>query len=866
MYASQSDPRNDNLAKSAYGPGYGLVTGGTLPANNTIPSKYSAPSPLDQIDPNSIETIEVFKGPSASALYGSDAANGVIVITTKRGRAGPTQMQLTLGQGVNWLPGSWPDNYYRFGKARDEFNIGYTLFGDPNQVYCAWYDPYCGLDSLVAFQALNDSRFSVFSHGSDQSASLSVTGGTPTLQYSLSGSAAKSVGNLKLDPSDQNLYRAAYGPIPNWMLRPDNYRTYGANGQLTAQPTPSTRVTLQSTLFNSNQQQGSLQGAISQINGEYVNVLGDTLSRQNVSPLINGADPLVTNFVERATSNSRTYTNAITAHWQQVPWLPVEATGGLSTMQRLDQTYIPYGVNSAGANAAVADTTGSYGLGRGTSEDKSASIGTTLPLRFITAAIGANYHSVSTNDFSAYTSTLAPGVTVPTQFIYADSSGPTQSNSASSTYGWYVEPRLNINSRFFISPGFRLDGGSASGGNAGLTGYPKIDLSYIAIDQSHPRGILSLLRPRLAFGYAGTQPDPTEHLRLLNVGGGQSVVVSGSSVLPSVVVSTIGNTELHPETSRELEGGFDAELWNGRLSASVTQYTKTRNNAIISVPVAPSVNASLSQFVNVGTVRNTGGEVTLNAQVFQSRALSWSLGGNYSGDKNRVVRLAPGFIPNRSLGIVAGYPLFGLWAQPIVAYGDIDHNGFIGPTEYTLADSSVFVGQNTPKYQMNFNTNITTFNGRLSVSATFAYQNGLSQNNLSAFVSNGVQVFGNKPGTSLGTQAAILAAQCGSEGQDPHSALFGCQHSDIGVIQTVNTFRFNDLSINYTLPHTLTHWLHVPRASIALQGSNLGLHTNYRGLDPDVNAFSTVNGADQTADLGQIPEPRVWWIKLNVQN
>jgi TonB-dependent SusC/RagA subfamily outer membrane receptor len=84
MYASQSDPRNNNLAPS--------VSGGSSGAG------YAAPSPLDQIDPNSIETIEIFKGPSATAIYGSDAANGVIVITTKRGR-GRCTTPWTSGRG-----------------------------------------------------------------------------------------------------------------------------------------------------------------------------------------------------------------------------------------------------------------------------------------------------------------------------------------------------------------------------------------------------------------------------------------------------------------------------------------------------------------------------------------------------------------------------------------------------------------------------------------------------------------------------------------------------------------------------------------------------------------------------------------------
>jgi TonB-dependent SusC/RagA subfamily outer membrane receptor len=149
VYASQSDSRNSSLAPAAVG-GTNLASDrrGSTPAG-----QYAAPSPLDQIDPNSIESIEVFKGPSATALYGSDAANGVIVITTKHGRAGPTHWNVSLGQGVNWVPGDWPVNYYRFGI--NTFLPG--AYGAPFGM-CVWYDTECTVDSVVAFQALNDPR------------------------------------------------------------------------------------------------------------------------------------------------------------------------------------------------------------------------------------------------------------------------------------------------------------------------------------------------------------------------------------------------------------------------------------------------------------------------------------------------------------------------------------------------------------------------------------------------------------------------------------------------------------------------------------------------------------------------------------
>jgi TonB-linked SusC/RagA family outer membrane protein len=860
VYSNQSDSRNDNLAPGRSG---GEPTSAKNSNNGSgVSGTYASPSPLDQIDPNDIETIEVLKGPSATAIYGSDAANGVVVITTKHGHAGPTRWTVALGQGVNWLPGSWPVNYYRFGKDNRLYT---TSPSDSLSAPCAWDDLNCVVDSLVAFQALNDPQYSVFSHGSDQTASLTVSGGGQTLQYSLSGSGAGNLGNLKLPGIEQQRYDSIYkSEIPGALVRPDHYTTWGVSGQLTAQPAPTLRVTLQSTLFNSAQQQGSLQQAIVQLEGEYID------------PALLGNSNLIQNEMETATSNQVTSTNALTMTWQAKSWLPLSATAGTQTIEKNDVTYIPFGISqlAIGKIDEGTDTTGSYGLGHGTSHNQTLTGGATIPLPHVALAFGGQVYSQTTNDFTDYTNELAPGVSVPTSFLTCVStqlnttctpSPTTLATTAQTTYGVYVQPQIHVWGSLYLNPGFRLDGGNGaasttSNGLGGLSTFPKIDLSYVAVDQSHPRGWLTLLRPRLAFGFAGTQPDPAAKLRLFgNTASTDVVSVNGTSVVPIVQLSSLGNTQLRPETSRELEGGFDAELWHGRVSMTWTQYDKTRYNAIISLPVAPSVIGSIAeQEVNIGEVRNTGTEVTLNLTVLQRRSLSWFVGANLSNDNNLVVKLAPGFPPNEQLGIVAGYPLFGDWAKPIVAFADVNHNGIIDPNEVLVGDSLQYVGQAEPKYQFNLNSGLTLLNGRLSINATFAYQNGLTQNNAAVAASGAVNFIANAPGTSLATEAAIQAKQV-----DGSTSLL-INGTNVGFIQTVNTFRFNDLSINYMLPPAVSHLFRVPQASIALQGSNLGLHTNYRGIDPDVNAFSTVSSGDETADLGTIPEPRTWWLKLTL--
>jgi TonB-linked SusC/RagA family outer membrane protein len=847
VYASQSDIRNVNLA-----PGAIAGTDATERMINVTGGRrrvvgFSAPSPLDQIDPNTIASIEVFKGPSATALYGSDAANGVIVITTKHGRAGPTHWSVTLGQGVNWVPGNWPTTYYRFGS---------TLTGNTYGIpvgQCAWYDYTCAVDSIVPFQALNDPRYTVFSHGSNQNASTTVSGGTATLLYSFTGTTQTQRGNLQLPRSEQVRYSTLYGPIPYYLVHPDRYTTYGGSGSLTAQPSSMLSATWQSSLFRSDQQRSSLENAVSQLEDIYI----DPANIPNSG--------LITNEYERATDRQLTATNGVTLRWRALPWLPINATGGFNTIQRTDETYIPYGVSYSPAS----DTAGAYGLGKGTSQVLTLTLGTTFPVRFMRTAVGLNYTNQSTADVSAFTSQLAPGVTRPTTFPVQAMNGQipsyfSQATTAASTYGWYVQPKFNFNSRFFVSPGFRLDGGSASGTNAGLTGFPKIDFSYLAIDQDHPVGVITLFRPRLAVGYAGTQPNPVDKLRLFNLDGhGNLVSLDGATNVSGVTLSTLGNTHLRPERTSEIEGGFDLDVGNDRVQLTVTAYNKIRHDAIIAVPVPPSVSGTGSTTVdkNIGVVRDAGTEISIETRVLDNPLISWNINGDLSANRNKVLRLNPGqsTILVGTTRVEAGYPLWSTWAQPIVSYVDANQDGIIEANEFRLGDSAVFVGQTDPKYQLDLHTTVGLFNGRLSMTAGVQYQDGLTQTQGTAAFTNGVLWnLPNMPNTTLATQAAVLAGLGRNAGIS--------QSSQIGVIQTVNTLRFTSLSINYILPPTVLRLFHVPTMSLALQGSNLGLHTNYRGADPNVNAFSTAGNGDALQDTGQLPEPRTWSLVVRLGN
>jgi hypothetical protein len=340
------------------------------------------------------------------------------------------------------------------------------------------------------------------------------------------------------------------------------------------------------------------------------------------------------------------------------------------------------------------------------------------------------------------------------------------------------------------------------------------------------------------------------------------------NVLPLL---TLGNTQLHPERSRELEGGIDAEFGNQRVSVSLTGYNKMRYEAIMSIPVAPSVSAPSAYgpvigntSVNVGDIRNSGVEASLSARLIDTRSLTWSVNGNISQNRQRVTRLNSA-LPNIQTGggealgytnrVLVGYPLNGIWARPVRAYSDADSNGFVTGNEIRLGDSTVYLGAPQPNYEMALSTSLGLLNGQVQVNTSFDYQNGLTQI-LQAGIGYqtrcsicDITILMNDPNATLAEQAALFAVR------------HGAPPTSFGLAQTVNMLRWNTLTVSYLFPQNVLRQLHVPFLSLALQGSNLYLRSNYRGKDADVNASISGN---LTQDTGQLPRPRTWGLRMSI--
>ncbi|MBX6331205.1 MAG: TonB-dependent receptor plug domain-containing protein [Gemmatimonadaceae bacterium] len=822
VYAEQSAARSGNLAVPPSSSGY---IGGA-----------PAPSPLDQIDPNSIATIEVLKGPSAATLYGSDAANGVIVITTKKGRAGPARWSAHLDYGRTTMPGKYPDGYFRWGH----------LMGSYSLQFCAITDQACVVDSLVRFQLLNDPQYTVLGTGDRTAATVGVSGGSENLTYSVTGSGSDEVGLLTLPQSEVARYVANQGTAPaSWMRRPHHYRTWGATTTLSARLSPKADVAITASLNRGTQQRSTLENELGSLMRIYVDSVNGRYYRSNPQGGFEFLTSVFGDFYRRITAVATTFTNGASLNWRPRSWLTGTADVGINYINRDDQMALPSGLAFF---ATGIDSMGEASVGKGSTlmRTVNARLVATAPLPAgfkLQTAAGANYTGTSIADVFYSGRGLRPGTTSLNGATLVQA--PTETRSDLATFGWYVEPTIS-HKRLWISTGLRLDGGSTFGSHASLPLFPKVSVSYLISDEPFfPfKNLFNTLRLRAAYGHAGVQPGVTDRLRLYQ----QGAVWADSQLVDGTIIRTIGNTNLKPERSRELEGGFDADLLGDRLSVQLTGYRNTRLDALVSVPLPPSVDGGLvgSVLRNVGVIRNTGWELTLMVEPLRGDAFGWGANLLVSENHNKVVSLAPGVLPfgQPDARVVAGYPLYGRWARPILGYQDLNGDHKITADEVQIGDSLVFMGESEPNYEATLSTHFTFLHNTLRVDADFHYENGLTQYNQTA-LNNRVFARAANDSTAPFSQQAAIAVM----GQTTY-----------GLMQTVNTLRVNALNVSYSLPRRIAQRLGADAMSLSLQGTNLGLFTNYRGKDPNVNAYGSGNSV---ADTGVLPVPRTWQIRVS---
>jgi TonB-linked SusC/RagA family outer membrane protein len=872
-----------------------IIDGIRMTSNNnstSVGNGGSNFSRLGDINPEEIANIEVVKGPSAATLYGTDAANGVIVITTKKGRAGSARWNVFAEGGIVEDRHDYAPNYTLAGVSP----TGAPLILSNQCTLQRVADGSCrgsdgktraqggrGYDSLRTHNPIMDPDLSPLHRGNRQAAGVQVSAGNDIIRYFLSAARDDETGVFGIDNLEKRRLEEKGVELHDWQKHPNSKLLNSFRGNVSAQISPSldanvtfgySTVELLSA-FESNATYGigsQAFGGPGYRNNGLVAGLPDSLLGYRA-----GTPAMV--FTERYAQNVNRTIMSANVNWRPASWLQTRTNVGTDFTDRNEQDLH---MNGEGWPISATYRDGFAGNYRANITTLSADFGATAnynPSRWrwlgFKTTLGTQYTNYRLDNNEAEGQTLPPGA------VTAGSGSTPSADEATTiqkTWGIFLEEAAAIRDRLFLTAAVRTDQNSAFGTDFERVVYPKVGLSWLMSDESFfPRDAfafnqISSFRLRLAYGASGVQPGPNDAARTFSAG---SASVKGTDS-PVETFNALGNPELKPERSTEFEGGFDSRLFSNRLQFDVTYYNRRTKDALISAIIAPSVGSGASsRRQNLGAIQNKGWEATIGGQLLDSRYLGLDFQFNTSFNTNKVLSL--GNTPPQigvTYWIVEGYPINGIWARPINGWHDDNKDGILVPSELdigadTLFDDTIdeatgkpkhsligvgtFRGYPQPRYQNTLTSGIELFNHRVRIQNLFDWRGGnLWYNNNERIRCTRPNCNGRyNPDASFEEQAMDVAAN------------FHAAKTLDGFYQPGGFVKWREASVTIQVPEMLLRRTRARNASLVLSGRNLGQWTKYRGIDPESD-FANGNGGDAPSEFQTFAQPAYFIFRLNL--
>lgn len=728
----------------------------------------SQASRINDINPQNIESIEIIRGPAAATLYGTEASNGVIQIITKSGASGGTQVTASVKQGANYFrnpDGRLPVNYAMEGGNL----ISQDLYAEE---VAAGRHP--------------------FKTGHAQEYNLGIRGGSDEVRYYASGGYLNSVGMVSY----------------NWQKK-GNVR-----GNLEIIPTEELNVQVNLGLIESDTrfaQAASGWGVIDQF------VWGNPQSRDTRLRGFLRATPEAAAEIE-STSEVFRGTGSVQLRYQPETWLSARLNVGEDYTSEENQVLFPrhpegseyfFGSASLGDKEAerkkVTNRTVDFAV--------SATANVTDDLE-ATTSVGGQWLSEKTEILGATGRVFpAPPITTISGAAVTFSS---ESFVENRTLGGYVQERLGWRNRAFLTAAVRADDNSAFGENFDVVTYPKVSATYVLSEEAWwPTGTVNTFKLRGAWGKAGQQPNTFAAVRLYEP-------IAGPGGSSGLTPQTIGNADLKPEVGTELELGFDASLFQGRVGLDFTFYDQRRTDALIQAPTAPSTGFPGSRFVNVGEINARGIELGANATVLDLESFGWQLNGSLSTNHTEITNL--GDFSSLAGGTLQlqkeGYPVSAYFMRRVVS-AELDDQGNVVSAQCRASDDrdgstvpcaeapQVFAGVPFPTVTSNLESTFT-FLDRFRLSAMAELRSG--HRKITGDVSGAHHVFRNSRAINTNSSPILEAYD-----QLPGFSFFHSGLFDAGFLKLRN------VSLNYRLPERLYGRIGLSSASLTLSGQNLAI-------------------------------------------
>ena len=761
------------------------------------------------LDPEDIERIEILKGASAAAIYGSRAAGGVVIITTKRGRSGKPRIEIDHSIGVQMQLRKLGQRDWDDAKVQASF----------------------GANGLAYYTANNKKIYNYEkelygNHGLMNNTRLSVSGGNDRTTYY--------VGFTRKD--DEGI------------VKKTGYRKSSFRLNLTQKVTKFLDLAVNANYVESEANRGYFN------NDNTSTTLGvafvSTPSWVNLYPDANGNYPnnpfVPSNFIQtRDLITNKEKVNR-TLMGGNATWkvfnnskhdLKIIARGGidnytLNTIAIFPQE-LQFEKNGNGTNgASIYGTT----ITRNSNYSFFAlhEFKPNSSLSFRTQA-GITEENVNINNV---VNTATQLIGTQTNVDQAGSIRAVQLRTLQRDRGFFVQEEFNYNDIAIITAGLRGDKSSRNGDANKLYYYPKLSGAFnIHQLSSWNSDKISQLKVRAAYGQSGNfAPFGAIYTPLV------PVVFNGST--GSLIGLTQGNKSLGPEKQSELETGLDVGILHNRVTLEVTYYTKKVDDLLLNVQIPTSTGFSFA-WKNVASIKNKGVEIGLNAVPFHKNGWNWNSGINFWKNDAKVTRLDVPAFNTGAFGATLGTYRIQKGKSPTQIVG------IAGPGDKVDPESGLAVfGDAEPDFQISFSENVTYKQWEFSV--LMHWKQGGKNINLSTLLSD---IFGTSPDYDKKTLDPTGALANGP------FRLHALGTTAEPWVENAGYFRIREIGLSYHLPK---QWFkNIADVKVGFSGRNLFNWFKYNSYDPEVSNFG-VNAISSNVEVTPFPSAKSFNFDVSV--
>ncbi|MEM7163398.1 MAG: SusC/RagA family TonB-linked outer membrane protein [Bacteroidota bacterium] len=658
---------------------------------NTSTNQDDASNRIADIDPEDIESVEVLKGASAAAIYGSRAAGGVVIITTKRGKAG--KARVSLSQTI--------------GTIRPISLLGTRDWNAEN------VEATGGPDALAVFNAggLNDYESELFDNtGTNSTSRLTISGGTDKTKYMFGAT-----------------YKNENGIVENTGYEKASFRL-----NLDQNVTDWFDVSLSMNYVDSEADRGFFNNGNTNTTVGYA--LAFTYPWEDLFADANGVYP-----AGGAGSNVLETVNTVTNRENVDRFI-----GGLTAnfnLFRNEKNNVKFQTR-AGMDTYTLKNTGIFPQSLTFYQDPSSLRGVLLAgnttsqntnmqgfliwshysssgITFTTSAGASREDGNLDNNLVTATGLIGSQTNVD----QADNVGVNQTKSSFVNHGYVIQEEINYQEKIFLTLGVRADKSTNNGDSDELFFYPKANVAFNLPELGiSPSGRVSTLKPRIAYGESQRPPVFSARFNTLN----PTFIGQNSGVLTAGI---LGNPDILPERQKELEFGADVGINNDNIVVGITYYIKTIEDLLLRDQIEPS-SGFTTQWVNAGTLQNKGLEITADAGVIKKENFSWSTGINWWMNRSEITEL--NVDPFNTGGFAASLGQFrieeGKPATQLVGTVSADDAAELDPD----GDGFAVYGDAEPDFQMNWRNSINYENWSLDF--LFHWKEGGDNINLSTLL------------------------------------------------------------------------------------------------------------------------------------